>query len=254
MFSINHADSGKLPHRLLLVMGTLHCGWQLQYLCKSYILTDVCLPLPLLPGVASRTYGLAANPCKPCSTGLEITSTSASGHTDPASGGIIDAAACVTKPGWGWDGRISTECPKGSWAVGGDLSPCTECGFGLTTVGTATNASASCLLAEGYGSVSGVLQLCPIGELLQLLLTYLTTFTCMYPTIVTDNGCIDSETDLRPQQQVSYRPQSLLMLICCYFVVFPCLQAPTTTKMVSLPTPLLAVLALALKQAQKLVL
>lgn len=122
---------------------------------------------PAAAGVASVTYGLAANPCKPCPSGLTITSSSATGLTDSTSGGITDAAACVTQAGWGWDGRISTECPKGSWAVGGDLSPCTECGFGQTTANTGSVSVAACALAEGYGAVSGVIQLCPIGEFQQ---------------------------------------------------------------------------------------
>lgn len=62
-------------------------------------------------GSADFAYGIAVNPCRQCPTNM-ITGSLAS--ADPAvknsdGDGFTSALACQTMPGYGWDGRVSTE-------------------------------------------------------------------------------------------------------------------------------------------------
>jgi hypothetical protein len=119
-------------------------------------------------GVKSKTYGLSANPCRDCPPSMITDNSQAPGQTHFATVGFTDPLACVTRPGYGYNGRASFQCRAGSWNAGNNYAACTECGVGYTTA-TATpatdqNAAADCLIARGYGLENGQVQPCPIGE------------------------------------------------------------------------------------------
>lgn len=125
-------------------------------------------------GGANITYGLAANPCRECPIGLVAQTmypTSAAHYTmdtsvTPNRGGFTGPRACVTQAGFGYNGKVSTRCPVGTWNPAGSLTPCTQCGFCLSTVNDPANQvdASNCTLAAGCGYHSGAIVPCPVGE------------------------------------------------------------------------------------------
>jgi hypothetical protein len=141
-------------------------------------------------GVANLTYGLAAFPCRDCPTGMETskTATPSSGfYTVSSSGsGFTSPMACVTKQGFGYNGRVATQCPAGSYNAGGNYGTCTKCPVGRTTsTDPAKQATdADCYIAPGYGFHDSVIQPCPVGELCLCLVVSLSVLAafCIYRT------------------------------------------------------------------------
>lgn len=80
--------------------------------------------------------------------------------------GFTDPQACVTKAGYGYDGRGANPCAAGSYNAAGNYGQCTQCPSGLTTTTTTDNQAsiANCVMKPGYGLVDNVIQLCPAGE------------------------------------------------------------------------------------------
>lgn len=80
--------------------------------------------LPNSYGVADKVYGLAQTPCKLCPAGTKADNDLADANTLAgyqairAANGFFNPLACVTKPGYGWDGRVASLCPKGWYNVG----------------------------------------------------------------------------------------------------------------------------------------
>jgi hypothetical protein len=78
--------------------------------------------------------------------------------------------ACVTKAGWGYNGRNSYKCDKGTYNDKDTYSNCKPCTFGLTTAGLAAGVKQSdCGIAPGYGYeftafYNTTIVECPIGE------------------------------------------------------------------------------------------
>jgi hypothetical protein len=70
-------------------------------------------------GVTGKVYGLAQTPCKLCPAGTVVDSTKppSSNYLETLKG-FWDPLACVTKPGYGWDGRVATVCAKGWYNAG----------------------------------------------------------------------------------------------------------------------------------------
>jgi hypothetical protein len=122
-------------------------------------------------GATNITHGLAALPCRDCPAGTQANTSlprSAAYWVSDGAGkqGFISPLACVTRPGWDWNGRTASKCPAGSYSAG-NLERCTACPEGLST---ADDASAqvdvsNCTLAVGYGFHDNAVVPCPLGEL-----------------------------------------------------------------------------------------
>lgn len=118
-------------------------------------------------GVKDLTYGLAAFPCRDCPAGMETSTTAAPSSTFYTAGsGFTSPMACVTKAGYGYNGRVATKCPAGSYNAGGNYATCTKCAAGLTTADDASlqTTSSDCKLGPGYGFHNNAIVPCPIGE------------------------------------------------------------------------------------------
>jgi hypothetical protein len=136
-------------------------------------------------GVKATTYGLAANPCHDCPAGMHTSATldltknyrNPTGIDTNGLVGFTDPLACVTNTAYGFDGRIASRCAAGSWNAGGNHLPCTQCGYGLSTllantaVGSieATEAAKQddaedCKLDIGFGYYDSTIMQCPIGK------------------------------------------------------------------------------------------
>ena len=117
-------------------------------------------------GVSNTTYGLAAYPCRDCPTGMQTSAVlpSSSAYRDPTTGGYTHPKACVTKAGHGYNGRIATKCPVGSYNAAGNYGTCTKCAAGLTTAAEAASQASDCILAAGYGWYNGSIVPCPVGK------------------------------------------------------------------------------------------
>lgn len=122
-------------------------------------------------GVAGKTNGVSAMPCRDCPSGMEtkVGNAMSDMFKDGTSGGYYDSRACVTKVGYGYNGRIATKCQVGSWNAGGNNATCTACGYGKTTEswgvdGAGQDAVDDCVVAAGFGTYSGVIQTCPKGS------------------------------------------------------------------------------------------
>lgn len=93
---------------------------------------------------------------------------SASRYVDNGDGtrGFTSKWACVTRPGWGFNGRWSFPCEKGSFNSGDNWYDCTPCpGIGQTTAAAGAGVKVSdCGTAPGYGFQAGAIAACPIGE------------------------------------------------------------------------------------------
>jgi hypothetical protein len=69
-------------------------------------------------GVAGKVYGLAQNPCKLCPAGTKADTSLGATNAYKAANGFWNPLACVTRPGYGWDGRVATLCAKGWYNEG----------------------------------------------------------------------------------------------------------------------------------------
>lgn len=125
-------------------------------------------------GVSSaKVYGLAQTPCKLCPAGMKVddTLTDVTYVTYKTTNGFFDPLACVTLPGYGYDGRVATQCAKGWYNAGDNYLACTQCGYGLTTDAAGKTANTDCKSAPGFGYYNGTdwatgdgkMQQCPAG-------------------------------------------------------------------------------------------
>jgi hypothetical protein len=115
-------------------------------------------------GVANATFGLAAYPCRNCPAGMETSATASAAYL--AANGYVNPLACVTKAGYGWNGRVANKCPAGSYNAAGNYGTCTQCAPGLSTVDDAAVQidSTACKVAQGYGYYNNQVVPCPVGE------------------------------------------------------------------------------------------
>lgn len=115
-------------------------------------------------GVKTKTYGLGGYACRQCPTNMQA-SAAASPSAYVATDGNTDPLACVTIDGFGYNGRIATQCPIDSWNPAKNRETCKKCGYGLVTDGTAAHqiAATDCGIAPGFGYNNSVVQPCPIG-------------------------------------------------------------------------------------------
>lgn len=124
-------------------------------------------------GVNSTTFGQNISNCNSCPLNM-VTSTNRTGYPNSASyyvdngdgrtGGFTSKFACVNRPGYGFNGRWSFPCDKGSFNNEDNWSDCTVCGSGLTTIAAGQGVtSADCGIAPGYGFHSSAIVLCPQG-------------------------------------------------------------------------------------------
>lgn len=134
-------------------------------------------------GVAEETFGLAAAPCRSCPTNM-VTTTSApsvdyrvGGAAQSGTAGLpfFDPLACVTQPGFGYEGGASVRCKVGSYNAGNNMNACTECDAGLTTAAAGATASTDCGIAPGYGFRDGSVQMCALDTYNAAVQTTLTT-------------------------------------------------------------------------------
>ena len=101
-------------------------------------------------GRANNTFGLVEVSCDKC---LEHTSTR--NATASTSGD-----ACVTNAGYGYNDGEVDQCEFGTWAAGGDVSACDECGehynttadgsVPTTTAVAGASAAGQCAIAAGW--------------------------------------------------------------------------------------------------------
>lgn len=83
--------------------------------------------------------------------------------------GFNDVRACVTLPGYGYNGRIAQACDIGFYNDKDTYETCKACGYGLTTEGVGLAAtSADCGVAAGFGfsAARSAVVPCSIGECL----------------------------------------------------------------------------------------
>lgn len=132
-------------------------------------------------GVNATTYNLLLSNCRSCPVNM-ITSTNATGFPNSASyyvnngdgtGGFTDKLACVTRPGYGFNGTVgrgfSSPCPKGQYNSGDNWSGCTQCGYGLTTAAVGAGVRFSdCTTAPGFGWNGTSIIQCPKGECMRV--------------------------------------------------------------------------------------
>jgi len=93
--------------------------------------------------------------------------TSASYFTRNAdgSGGFISERACVNPPGYGYNGRGSQQCDKGTYNAGDNYGSCMACPDGFTTADVGAGfTQADCGIRAGFGNVNGTIKPCPMGE------------------------------------------------------------------------------------------
>lgn len=116
---------------------------------------------------------------RPCPTGMVASNnsgaypTSASWWADNGDGtrGFYSVKACVTQPGYGYNSRVAAPCPVGSFNQKDNYGSCTRCPVvGTTTAGVGAGVTAAdCGVAAGYGSDSGSIAPCAVGQLLMLV-------------------------------------------------------------------------------------
>jgi len=133
-------------------------------------------------GVTAKTGGLAARPCTPCPTGLRTFD-----DVSKATNGFTSPAACRTKKGFGYNGKIGIKCPQGSYNDEKNLEPCKKCDPDYSTVQSGANGVGQaelddCKPKAGYGlNANGVVQACPIG-----------TYRAFSPTSTSCTSCTDN--------------------------------------------------------------
>jgi hypothetical protein len=88
----------------------------------------------------------------------------------PTASGFYNVLACVTKDGWGYNGRIAQQCDQGTYNVRDNRATCTSCPFGFTTANVGAGyTQADCGIAAGYGwynqtgMIANASVPCPIG-------------------------------------------------------------------------------------------
>lgn len=115
-------------------------------------------------GAAKKIPGLAVYPCRDCPAGMKTDSALASTTQYWAAGkGATDPLACVTKSGYGYNGRTANLCPAGSYNTGGNRDPCTQCTGGLTNIVKGSDAATSCKVPPGSGWIGNQVVSCPVG-------------------------------------------------------------------------------------------
>eukprot|EP00775_Hariotina_reticulata_P013565 gene13565-13691_t len=103
-------------------------------------------------GYPRKLFGWSNAPCNLCSPGkMTVTSDSRADpdlfvSADDGSTLAISAAACVTLPGYGFDGTIEAQrCSQGTYNEGGNRSPCTRCEEGFTTLDSGATSGLMCV-------------------------------------------------------------------------------------------------------------
>lgn len=81
-------------------------------------------------GVSNKTTGLAAYPCRACPAGMQTSVSLTNSNTYHATNGFYDPKACVTKVGYGYNGRVATQCRPDSYNAAGNYGTCTQCPTG----------------------------------------------------------------------------------------------------------------------------
>lgn len=121
-------------------------------------------------GVANTTYGLGAYPCRDCPAGMQtsvsLPSSAAFYFSEGDVAGFTNPMACVTKPGYGYNGRVATACPAGSYNAAGNYGTCTKCAAGFSTPANPEQQVSvdNCAVAQGFGLADGAIVPCPVGE------------------------------------------------------------------------------------------
>ena len=121
-------------------------------------------------GVANTTYGLAAYPCRDCPAGMQTSASLSASAAFKSANGFTSPMACVTKAGYGYNGRVATKCAAGSYNADGNYGTCTQCPVGYSTPDAAASqvAQSDCTIAVGYGFYNNAVIPCPVGESLSL--------------------------------------------------------------------------------------
>lgn len=59
---------------------------------------------------------------------------------------------CIVTCRYGYEGRSSEKCSRGSYNTGKNRDPCTDCGDGYTTASIGSSRSSDCIPAAGFSS------------------------------------------------------------------------------------------------------
>jgi hypothetical protein len=150
-------------------------------------------------------YKLDIPECKECPAGTStkdasILLFSADRYAcDNVTLGFYSPTACLTKPGFGFDGLQATPCPKGTYhdAQGDDANKCTPCAAGITTYSEQSQSAADCkYVLPGWqfpnaaNPAANVTQ-CDYGELLrqQCMVTVCRCTALMQPNQSLEYNC-----------------------------------------------------------------
>lgn len=99
--------------------------------------------------------------CTPCGLGLTTATTTS---TSAAHCSLAKRGYALTKSGATVTGAV--QCSAGTWSAGGDVTSCTSCGEGATTVFAGADSAASCIARPGYGynASTAATYACPVGS------------------------------------------------------------------------------------------
>jgi hypothetical protein len=107
-------------------------------------------------GVKEKTTGLAAYPCRACPAGMETDDQNIPSKSYLATNGFIDPKACVTKVGFGYNGRVATQCRPDSYNAAGNYGTCTQCPTGAANSTLAASAWCSVTLTSLVGALAAM--------------------------------------------------------------------------------------------------
>lgn len=105
---------------LLLLLADIVKGQGMYYVANGTTKGYKARDCGITGGVANsygvtgdKVYGLAQTPCKLCPAGTQVDGTQSPSSDLLATKGFYGPLACVTKAGYGWDGRVASLCAKG---------------------------------------------------------------------------------------------------------------------------------------------
>jgi hypothetical protein len=95
---------------------------------------------------------------------LYPTSNSFYQNNTDGTGGFISVKACVNLPGYGYNGRVSQKCDKGTFNAPDTYGTCTACPYGTTTTDVGAGVViGDCGVAPGFGKYNNSYMPCPVG-------------------------------------------------------------------------------------------
>lgn len=108
------------------------------------------------------------------------------------------------------------QCPIGSYSLGGTRDECTRCDWGYTTAAEESKTAGACVLAKGFQyPTGGVVEQCPVGELIRYLQPG-DGATCTGSLLV--GRCCDSKSCNAMAMCYSYVAERIALVTCSRFI------------------------------------